>query len=155
MPAGVTDADLKAREQNFEEILASISRHLTLLQSLKSTAAEVVSTREKKDQWNGFEDPPPYSILVVDDLMGRRAALVEKEESNDSSIEIFKAALDRLLATKSTVEDNVAKKSQAFSTASPENKNQAAWQLAAARERQRSLFHQKQRTEDKYFLAGE
>ena len=140
LPAGVTGADLKAREQNFEEILTSISRHLTLLQSLEATTAEVVSAREAKDKWNGFEDPPPYSILMVDDLMGRKAALLEKKKSNDSSMEIYQAALDRLLATKSSLEDDVAKRSQDLSTASPETRNQATWQLAAAKERQRSFF---------------
>ena len=140
LPAGVSEADLKARKQNLEETLASISRHTTLLQSLKSTSEDVVAAREKKEQWTGFEDPPPYSILMVDDLMGRKAALAEKKQSNESSIEIFQAGLDRLLATKSALEDDVAKRTQNFSAASPENKNQATWQLAAAKERQRSFF---------------
>ena len=139
LPEGVTPADLTTRRRHLEQTLPTIARHLLILDDAKKPAEALKAAKAEAAAWQGFEDPPPHSVLMVDDLIERKEALEDKQASNRSSVEVFKTTLSSLLKeSKAATEAAEA----ALKTLGEANGKKATsqWKLDTARAKQRSLF---------------
>ncbi|MBC7980509.1 MAG: mechanosensitive ion channel [Armatimonadetes bacterium] len=136
LPDGITAADLSTRRRHLEQTQLAITRHLIILDGVKTAADELARIRIEKDGWKGFDTPGPYSVLLVDQLQNRRQAVEEKAASYRSSLGVFKDTLDLLFAEYKAGEENVNQ-----ATTPPATDNQATfWRLGTARFKQRNLF---------------
>jgi potassium-dependent mechanosensitive channel len=139
LPEGVTNSDLTARRRSLEQTLQAISRHLIILDDAKEPAEALKAAKIESDSWQGFETPPPYSVLMVDELVERREAIEGKQASARSSVEVFNATLAGLLKESKTAGEDAEIALRALEQA--DGKAPAAqWKLDIVRARQRSLF---------------
>ncbi len=140
LPVGIQAADHEARIRTLELTQTAISRHLVILDGVASASEELKEVKAEKSDWKGFPEKPPYSILLVDQLVNRQEAVKEKAASNQSSIDIFKSTLDIILAESSEAETTVTAATKTYEAAAEEDKDTALWELNSARDQQRVLF---------------
>ncbi len=138
LPPGITAAGLQERRRYLEEILAGITRQETGLDAIVTSAAELKEAEAVRERWSGFDSPPPYSILMVDELLNRREAVSEKAASYKSSIDLFKANLDILISQWKAAGEAAGIALTAYDGAAA-GKESALWVLETSRAKQRSL----------------
>lgn len=138
LPAGTTPANFSTRRRHLEEAQLAISRHFAALEAITTSAAELEEARAQAESWSGFSEEPPYSILMVDELVSRREALAERAVSQQSSIEIFQATLEKLLRESKATESSSAEALAAYEAS--EEDRALLWKLETLRAKQRSLF---------------
>ncbi|HTH15136.1 MAG TPA: mechanosensitive ion channel domain-containing protein [Magnetospirillum sp.] len=71
-PAGATREEVVERNQLMGELVASLQHALEAAERLPSLRRRVAAQETRTREWTAFPNPPPYSILIVDQL---RAAL--------------------------------------------------------------------------------
>jgi hypothetical protein len=91
-------SNLSTRKRYLEQILLGAERQKSNAEGILASAVELKAVESLRDSWNGFDSPPPYSILMLDELLNRREAVAEKAASHQSSIDILKSNLEILLA---------------------------------------------------------
>ncbi len=134
-PDGATSANLTTRRRILEQTLLAISRHYLILDEEKESRAALEAAKAGAAAWKGFDNPPPHSLLMVDELVERKEAIEGKQVSNRSSVEIYKTALASFLKESKEVEEDIASFPKA------DVKDPAAdWKLNTARAKQRLLF---------------
>lgn len=75
-PASATPDEILEQEHLQGALLRSLERRLDALQRLPSTLQRAAEQKTQAQEWQGFSAPPPYSILLVDQL--RKAAEAAK-----------------------------------------------------------------------------
>jgi len=75
-PASATPDEILEQEHLQGALLRSLERRLDALQRLPSTLQRAAEKKAQVQEWQGFSAPPPYSILLVDQL--RKAAEAAK-----------------------------------------------------------------------------
>jgi len=139
LPPGITADALADRRQDLDQLARLIGRHLTLLDNRKQAEGELANAREANTSWKGFEEKPPYSILVMDDLANRQALLLEKQNSYRSSVSLFQRTLDGLERELPDAEAVKNKAVDALSQADTATET-AKWQAEAATTKYQLLF---------------
>ena len=87
------DADPALRER-LQQLEAICQFHLAALdvvakaQSARDTAAQTLSA------WHGFPQPPPYSILLLDDVRETLASLAAARRAGEAQLRIFTAEIE-------------------------------------------------------------
>jgi potassium efflux system protein len=139
LPEGVGTTDLSSRRRSLDQTLLAVTRYLLILDDTKESADVLKAVQAEADAWKGFGSPPPHSVLMVDELVERKEALEDKQVSNRSSAEVFKATLAGLLKEAKTAAENVDAALKAHEQA--EKKDPLLqWKLETSRVRQRSIF---------------
>ncbi len=139
LPEGIVTADVSARRRITEQTLLAISRHLLILDDTKESDTAAKAAKSESDSWKGFDTPPPYSALMVDELSERREAIEGRQASNRSSIEVFKTTLTGLLKESKETEEDVELALKALDQAG-EDKVVLQWKFDTLKMKQRSLF---------------
>jgi small-conductance mechanosensitive channel len=67
-PPGVPESDLMERRSLLQQLVQIYERHLDGLGKLALTNRRLEEIDRQNKEWNGFSDPPPYSVLMADDL---------------------------------------------------------------------------------------
>jgi potassium efflux system protein len=67
-PPGVPESELMERRSLLQQLVQVYERHLDELGKLAGTRQRLEEIERQSKEWNGFSDPPPYSVLMVDDL---------------------------------------------------------------------------------------
>ena len=67
-PPGVSESDLMERRSLLQQLVQIYERHLDELGKLAQTRQRFQEIQRLSEEWTGFPDPPPYSVLMVDDL---------------------------------------------------------------------------------------
>lgn len=67
-PPGVPESDLMERRSLLQQLVQIYERHLDELGKLAQTRQRFQEIERLSKEWTGFPDPPPYSVLMVDDL---------------------------------------------------------------------------------------
>lgn len=134
-PDGATSANLTTRRRILEQTLLAISRHSLILDEERQSMAALEAAKASAAAWKGFDTPPPYSLLMVDELVVRREGIGAKRASNLSSVEIFKNALTGYLRESKEAEEEITSSPKA------EFKDPAVqWKLNTVRAKKRLLI---------------
>ncbi|WP_411826863.1 mechanosensitive ion channel domain-containing protein [Luteolibacter sp. AS25] len=136
---GISSDDVDRRRRLLEDAHLAITRHLSIIEMLKTAEDELTTAKEAGEKWRSFEESRPYSILMLDGLVDRREALAEKLTTQKSSLNIFRTSLDTLLAAAKNAEKETQSAEAAFAKLESEDKA-ARWKLETARLAQRALF---------------
>jgi small-conductance mechanosensitive channel len=67
-PAGVPETELMERRSLLQELVQIYERHFDELGKLGQTHRRLQELERQSREWTAFPDPPPYSVLIVDDL---------------------------------------------------------------------------------------
>jgi small-conductance mechanosensitive channel len=139
LPEGVTAAELDDRRRDLEQIVLITSSWLKNFQMTAEARKAAEAARAAESSWSGFTEPPPYSILMIDDLLNERDALKAKLTSHESSLANFERILASTLAETKAAEDAIGAGMVAVQNAGAAKAEAAKWRLEAARAKARVL----------------
>lgn len=107
LPQGISAGDLEERRRTAEQTILSINRAIKGIDARNETNKTLTETNQRAASWQGFPTPPPYSILLVDELLNERDALKEKLTSTESSLSVVSRTLTSTLAEAKSSEDSL------------------------------------------------
>lgn len=139
LPEGITTAELEDRRRNLEQIILITSSWLKNFQMVPEARKAAEAARAAESGWSGFSDPPPYSILMIDELLNERDASKAKLSALESSLANFEQILSSTMAETKASEDAVSAGMVALQSADPSTAEAAKWRLETARGRARVL----------------
>ncbi len=137
LPEGVTVADLESRRRALEQLVLTLTRSLKTSGSNQDATKELETARAEDSGWTGFTEAPPYSILLIDDLLNERDATKSKLSSYSSSLANYQHLLTGILEETKTAEDAVSERIVALQRAEGNATAAAKWHLEAARAKSR------------------
>jgi small-conductance mechanosensitive channel len=129
LPEGIRPSALAMRRRNLEQTLLAIGRYEKAVSAQTELQRAVELAKEADQAWLRFDDPPPYSILKLDQLQNQRDALVGKIRSLESSMDIMRRAEENLLAEG----QSASEKFRRFNTEAARGGEDAAWRLESSR----------------------
>ncbi len=139
LPEGITAAEADQRRSDLEQMVLTTARALKLLSSGNETAKALEESRAKDAAWTGFTENPPYSILLVDELLDQRDAIRANLTSSQSSLANYEHLLASLLGEIKAAEEVVNSRILAAQSADESTRDAAKWRLDAARIKSRLL----------------
>ncbi len=139
LPAGVTPAELDERRRELEQVILVTSSYLKNLNASAEARKAAEAARAEKAAWTGFKEPPPYSILMLDDLLNERDAAKTKLVSHESSLANFERLLANTMSETKAAEEAAGSQILAVQNAEAEKAEAAKWRLEAARSRARLM----------------
>ncbi len=91
--------DIDKRKYYLKETVDSYKQQLRNLERLASAGQELASTRQKVEAWAGFDNPPPYPLVFVDQLAQEAQALEDKLKALGARRETLREVRDQLTRT--------------------------------------------------------
>lgn len=88
-----TDADPELR-QRLQELDAICQFHLTALDVLVKAQAGRDAAVQALGAWRGFTEPPPYSILLLDEVRETQANLAAAQRAGEAQLRIFRTEIE-------------------------------------------------------------
>ncbi len=137
LPAGITPAELDDRRRDLEQMALLTTGLLKNSGTLAEARKALEASRADESAWTGFPDPPPYSILMIDELLNERDAVKAKITSFESSLSNFDSILASTLTETKASEEAVSAAIVAVQHAPPDLLEAAKWRLEAARAKSR------------------
>ena len=139
LPDGITPEELDQRRRDLEQIILTASRSLKNINFVADTRKALERARTADADWSGFTETPPYSILMVDELLNERDAILANLKSSQSSLTNYERLLASLRNETKSAEDAVSAAILAFQNADDATREAAKWRMEAARMKSRGL----------------
>lgn len=86
---GISNQDIKERYRLLDGLVTRFSSQLHLIDEREELRRTRTAIEQKAKSWAGFPEPPPYSILMVDELMGSVLTARAKEQGLSTNQELF------------------------------------------------------------------
>ena len=137
LPVGITQEELEARQRDLEQTALIATRTIKNLTNIEEARKTLEASRAADAAWNGFEQKPPYSLLMVDELLNERDAVQEKLTSYESSRLNYERILVGTVAETKAAENVVGALVSAVQDARENEAAAAKWRLDAARAKSR------------------
>lgn len=93
LPEGIDAAALAERRRDVEQLIRSIDRGITYAKEAPAAKKLKEDGVAAEANWNNFEKPGPYSILLADDLANQLEAAKDRSATYDSSISILQGTI--------------------------------------------------------------
>ena len=138
LPAGIDPAVLADYRRDLEQIILGINRHLKILAAMPEARKALDAARAADTAWTGFPGKPPYSILMLDELVNQQDAIQEKAATYRSSLELFGRTLVEIQDEARAAEAS-SRRVSADAEEDPSEDGAAKWRLAADRAKTRLL----------------
>ena len=139
LPQGITPEELEDRRRNLEQIVLTATRLIKNLSSSADAHKELETARAEDAAWTGFEEKPPYSLLMVDELLNERDAFKAKLASTQASLANFESLLATTLGETKASEEAVSRLIVAVQRTTDATLDAVKWRLEAARAVSRQL----------------
>jgi small-conductance mechanosensitive channel len=139
VPAGIDAREAQERRDAQLKLAVTYDIQLRALDEIDRARAARQTAEARERDWTGFDAPPPYSILRVDDL--REAADMARSRIGflDAGVAQLKLDAQRAQEDMRRAEGDLRLAEEAFASAStPEDKTRAAWRRDLARLKARS-----------------
>lgn len=137
LPSGVTPAELDDRRRDLEQMALLTTGLLKNSSTLADSRKALEASRAEESTWTGFKESPPYSILMIDELLNERDAVKAKIASFESSLANYESILTSTLTETKASEEAVSAAIIAVQHAPPDLMEAAKWRLEAARAKSR------------------
>ena len=138
LPEGVSPTELEDRRRGLEGMILITAQWRKNLDAAQ--AALKSSETARAEEWSGFEETPPYSILMVDELLNERDAIRAKLASSESGFSNYERILAGIMEETKTAEDAVSARIVEVQKSDATKADAAKWRLEAAREKSRQLI---------------
>jgi small-conductance mechanosensitive channel len=139
LPAGISPEELDERRRDLEQMVLTNTRALKNLNSIADARKALENSREETTAWTGFNEKPPYSIMMIDELLNERDAIQAKLSTQQASLSNYENLLGGLLEDTKAAEEAVSSGIVAVQNADPSTLDAAKWRLEAARAKSRLL----------------
>ena len=139
LPEGITSAELDDRRRDLEQTVLLASRSIKNQASVEDTRKELEAARATDTEWTGFKEKPPYSLLMVDEMLNERDAVRAKLTSYESALSNYGRILATTLIEAKTAEDAAGGMIFAVQKAEPSEVEAMTWRLEAASGKARLL----------------
>lgn len=139
LPEGITQSELDDRRRDLEQMAIITTGSLKNLEMIPEARKAAEAARAADAEWTGFKDAPPYSILMLDELLNERDAVKSKLASHEASLANFERLLVNVLSEAKAAEDTVSKKIVAVQSADATTEAAAKWRLESARIKSRLM----------------
>lgn len=138
LPQGVTAAELLDYRRDLEQVILGVGRFDTIRQGMPEARRALENARNTAAVWKGFSEKPPFSMLMIDDLVNQRDAITEKSKTHNSSLQLFTRTLSNAV-DELRESDGKMKELVALTAEDSTDKGPAEWRLEAARAKNRLL----------------
>jgi len=139
LPEDVSPAELDERRRDLEQMVLTTRRSLKNLTAVDDARKALETSRAEEAAWTGFKQKPPYSLLVIDDLLNQRDALKSNLSSYEASVANYARILATIVAETKTAEEGVNSALGALQKADDATRETAKWRLEATRDKSRML----------------
>lgn len=139
LPEGISPAELDDRRRDLEQMILTSSRSLKNINAVADARKALEGTRAEDAAWTSFKENPPYSLLMVDELLNERDAIQAKLASYESSLTNLESLLTSVLTATKASEDSVSSRIVELQQAPTATQEAAKWRLEAARAKSRQL----------------
>ncbi len=139
LPPKINLSDLDNRKLTLEHTQSAIKRHFDTLKGIEENKLALEAAKTAANEWNGYGEKPPESILVVDELINRKQSIAEKKTSDQSSRVIYERTLNEWIEDSKKAEERITAAQKAHD-AGVDQKLTTLWNLEAEKEKQRLLF---------------
>ncbi|MEY3896830.1 MAG: hypothetical protein RLZZ214_2350 [Verrucomicrobiota bacterium] len=139
LPQGVNPEELDDRRRDLEQMILTAGRSIKNLNSIADARKELESSRAEDAAWTGFPENPPYSVLMIDELLNERDAIKTNLVSSHSSLANYERLLTSLRGEAKTAEETTSEKLFAMQNADDATRDAAKWRMEAARAESRVL----------------
>ena len=139
LPEGVSAAELDDRRRGLDVMVLISAQWIKNIDAAAGVRKDSEDARAEYASWTGFKEPPPYSILMVDELLNERDVVRAKLTAYESSLSNYERLIAGVLEETKVAEESVRALIVEVQT-SGEGKTEAAkWRLEAARAKSRLL----------------
>ncbi len=139
LPDGITASDLDTRRRDLEQMVVICRAWLKDFDNPKEARENGEKARVEDAAWTGFKEAPPYSILMLDDLLNERDAIKAKLTSNESSLANLERILASIVTETKANEEQVSQAMLAVQKPANGKVEAAKWKLEAAKATSRIL----------------
>jgi small-conductance mechanosensitive channel len=139
LPVGVTLAELDDRRRDLEQMALTATRSIKNFNATADARKTLEASRAEDAGWIGFKEAPPYSLLMIDELLNERDAIKVKLTSNESSLSNLESILSGTVGETKAAEEAVSERIVALQNADDSKSDAAKWRLEAARTKARLL----------------
>ncbi|MCB1133054.1 MAG: hypothetical protein KDN05_18165, partial [Verrucomicrobiae bacterium] len=135
LPAGISADELESYKRDLELLALTITQIADKADLAKSDPK--AKRQIDPAEWTGFDEPPPYSVLLLDELLNERDAAERKLAAAQSSRSNYQHLLDAATADGKAADQLVGQRISEVESAGEEARDAAKWRLAAASVRTR------------------
>ena len=139
LPEGISTEEFDNRRRDLEQMVLATTRTLKNFAVVEDARKALDASRANEAAWTGFKQKPPYSLLLIDDLLNERDALNATLSSFDSSLSNYQRLLASIMAEAKAAEEAVSSALGELKKAGGESVAAAKWRLDAARGHSRVL----------------
>lgn len=93
-PPGATAVEVEEYRTVVESLVRAYQEHLDRLGRLESARRRISDLEQQLRSWSGFSTPPPYSILLVDELRDSVESLVTRIAASESALKTMASLTD-------------------------------------------------------------
>lgn len=137
-PAGIDAAAISDYRRDLEQIVLGVGRHQKTLAAMPDARKALDAAQAEEAAWDGFPQPPPYSILMIDELYNQLSAVKSKAASYRSSLNLFGQSLSTIHA-EAKVAEEISRRLAAAAADESDDKGAANWKLTADKAKSRAL----------------
>jgi small-conductance mechanosensitive channel len=138
-PVGITQAETDRRRRDLEQLVLATGSRIKGIDSIEDARKAATAARTALNQWTGFKEPPPYSVLMIDDLRDSRVNTDNRLDSHRASLDANDRMLKAAMADAGAAETALAAAVTQAEQAGPDKAAAARWRLEAERTRNRLL----------------
>ncbi len=139
LPEGISTEEFDNRRRDLEQMVLATTRTLKNFSVVEDARKALDAARANEAAWTGFKQKPPYSLLLIDDLLNERDALNATLGSFDSTLSNYQRLLASIVAETKAAEDTVSNALGEVKKAGGDSVATAKWRLDAAREHSRVM----------------
>ncbi len=138
-PADIRVEEVEGRRRDLEQMTLSLSRSIKSITTIAEARKDQEVSRAEEAAWKGFKEIPPYSLLMVDDLLNERDAIKANLSSQEASLINFESILSAILSEAKTTEGSLSNSLLAVKNSDEKTSEVMKWRLDAAREKSRLM----------------
>ena len=139
LPKGISPEELNDRRRDLEQMILTCPRSIQNINAVADARKALEASRTEDAEWSSFNEKPPYSLLLIDELLNERDAIQAKLTSHESSLANYESMLATIFAAAKASEDNVGAMIVEVQKASAATLDAAKWRLEAARAKSRQF----------------
>lgn len=93
-PPGASESELMERRSLLQQLVHTYDRHLDELRKLAQVRQRVQEVERTSKEWEGFPTPPPYSVLMVDDLRNAARSMRLTEQGIQTRLKMTEGIIE-------------------------------------------------------------
>jgi potassium-dependent mechanosensitive channel len=138
-PEGISAREFENHRRDLEQMVLVTSTALKNFEAGTQARRALEQARTDETAWAGFEQEPPYSILLLDELQSQRSAVIARRRTHESALSNMESLRSSTITDLKKAEDAVKTTMLGMQNADSGQMDAAKWRHDAARAKSRSL----------------